>query len=82
MEQLKGIKKELGTESDGKDKLIGVLKARAEQLAMPEPVKRAFEEELTKLAHLELATTSTGSRRFPGVNAHARTVRSDTPRRF
>lgn len=57
MEQLKGIKKELGMESDGKDKLIEKLKARAEQLAMPEPVKRVFEEELTKLAHLEPAAS-------------------------
>jgi Lon-like ATP-dependent protease len=57
MEQLKGIKKELGMESDGKDKLIEKLKARAEQLAMPELVKRVFEEELTKLAHLEPAAS-------------------------
>ena len=57
MEQLKGIKKELGMESDGKDKLIEKLKARAAQLAMPEPVKRVFEEELAKLAHLEPAAS-------------------------
>ncbi|KAH9003125.1 ATP-dependent protease La [Lactarius hatsudake] len=57
MEQLKGIKKELGMESDGKDKLIEKLKARAAQLAMPEPVKRVFEEEITKLAHLEPAAS-------------------------
>ncbi|KAI9509820.1 ATP-dependent protease La, partial [Russula earlei] len=57
MEQLKGIKKELGMESDGKDKLIEKLKARAAQLAMPELVKRVFEEELAKLAHLEPAAS-------------------------
>ncbi|KAH9998845.1 ATP-dependent protease La [Russula compacta] len=57
MEQLKGIKKELGMESDGKDKLIEKLKARAAQLAMPEPVKRVFDEELAKLAHLEPAAS-------------------------
>ncbi|KAF8271154.1 hypothetical protein EI94DRAFT_1770519 [Lactarius quietus] len=49
MEQLKGIKKELGMESDGKDKLIEKLKTRAAQLAMPEPVKR--------LMHLEPAAS-------------------------
>ncbi|KAI0267631.1 ATP-dependent protease La [Gloeopeniophorella convolvens] len=57
MEQLKGIKKELGMESDGKDKLIEKLKTRAAQLAMPEPVKRVFDEELAKLAHLEPAAS-------------------------
>jgi ATP-dependent Lon protease len=57
MEQLKGIKKELGMESDGKDKLIEKLKARAAQLAMPELVKRVFDEELAKLAHLEPAAS-------------------------
>ena len=38
MEQLKGIKKELGMESDGKDKLIEKFKERAAQLKMPEGV--------------------------------------------
>src|SRR6267154_1686415 len=57
MEQLKGIKKELGMESDGKDKLIEKLKARAAQLAMPEPVKRVFDEELNKLMGLEPAAS-------------------------
>ncbi|KAH9972177.1 hypothetical protein BGW80DRAFT_1252964 [Lactifluus volemus] len=52
-----GIKKELGMESDGKDKLIEKLKARAAQLAMPELVKRVFDEELAKLAHLEPAAS-------------------------
>ena len=58
MEQLKGIKKELGMECDGKDKLIGKLNARAAQLAMPELVKCVFEE-LAKLAHLESAASET-----------------------
>jgi len=44
-------------ESDGKDKLIEKLKARAAQLAMPELVKRVFDEELAKLAHLEPAAS-------------------------
>lgn len=39
MEQLKGIKKELGMESDGKDKLIEKFKERAAQLKMPEGVR-------------------------------------------
>ncbi|KAE9397702.1 ATP-dependent protease La [Gymnopus androsaceus JB14] len=46
MEQLKGIKKELGLESDGKDKLLQKFKERAAQLDMPIA-------ELNKLASLE-----------------------------
>ncbi|KZT23067.1 ATP-dependent protease La [Neolentinus lepideus HHB14362 ss-1] len=53
MEQLKGIKKELGMESDGKDKLIEKFKERAEKLKMPELVKKVFDEELNKLQGLE-----------------------------
>ncbi|OSX57702.1 hypothetical protein POSPLADRAFT_1067762 [Postia placenta MAD-698-R-SB12] len=53
MEQLKGIKKELGMESDGKDKLIEKFKERAAALMMPEPVRKVFDEELNKLMHLE-----------------------------
>ncbi|KAH7106267.1 ATP-dependent protease La [Auriculariales sp. MPI-PUGE-AT-0066] len=55
MEQMKGIKKELGLESDGKDKLIEKLRERAAQLKMPESVRRVFDEELGKLQHLEPA---------------------------
>ena len=44
MEQLKGIKKELGLDSDGKDKLIDMFKQRAKTLQMPEVVKKVFEE--------------------------------------
>jgi Lon-like ATP-dependent protease len=57
MEQMKGIKRELGIESDGKDKLVERFKEKAEKLAMPEAVKKVFEEELNKLAHLEPAAS-------------------------
>ncbi len=55
MEQLKGIKKELGMESDGKDKMIEKFKERAAALKMPEGVRKVFDEELSKLVHLEPA---------------------------
>ncbi|KAG8732470.1 ATP-dependent Lon protease pim1, partial [Ceratobasidium sp. 428] len=57
MEQLKGIKKELGMESDGKDKLIEKFRERANSLKMPEGVRKVFEEELNKLQHLEPAAS-------------------------
>ncbi|GHJ87213.1 hypothetical protein NliqN6_3615 [Naganishia liquefaciens] len=57
MEQLKGIKKELGMESDGKDKLVERFKEKASQLAMPEGVKKVFDEEINKLMHLEPAAS-------------------------
>lgn len=57
LEQLKGIKKELGIESDGKDKLVDKFKEKAETLAMPEPVRKVFEEELSKLSTLEPAAS-------------------------
>ncbi|KAJ3154362.1 ATP-dependent Lon protease pim1 [Geranomyces variabilis] len=57
MEQLKGIKKELGMEGDGKDKLVEKFKTRAGKLAMPEQVKKVFEEEITKLQTLEPAAS-------------------------
>lgn len=44
MEQLKGIKKELGIESDGKDKLIEKFREKGIKLAMPDQVKKVFEE--------------------------------------
>lgn len=44
MEQLKGIKKELGIESDGKDKLIEKFREKGVKLAMPEQAKKVFEE--------------------------------------
>ncbi|KAF4615751.1 hypothetical protein D9613_012421 [Agrocybe pediades] len=57
MEQLKGIKKELGMESDGKDRLIEKLRERAAGLRMPEGVRKVFEEELAKLQGLEPAAS-------------------------
>lgn len=57
MEQLKGIKKELGMESDGKDKLIEKFRERARELKMPDVVRKVFDEELNKLAGLEPAAS-------------------------
>ncbi|KAJ7253539.1 ATP-dependent protease La [Mycena rebaudengoi] len=57
MEQLKGIKKELGMESDGKDRLLEKFRERAAALRMPEPVRKVFDEELSKLAGLEPAAS-------------------------
>ncbi|RHZ43897.1 endopeptidase La [Aspergillus thermomutatus] len=57
MEQMKGIKRELGIESDGKDKLVEKFKEKASKLAMPEAVKKVFDEEINKLAHLEPAAS-------------------------
>ena len=57
MEQMKGIRRELGIESDGKDKLVEKFREKAQALAMPEAVKKVFEEELNKLAHLEPAAS-------------------------
>lgn len=57
MEQMKGIKRELGIESDGKDKLIEKFHEKASKLAMPEAVKKVFDEEISKLSHLEPAAS-------------------------
>ena len=57
MEQLKGIKKELGMESDGKDKLIEKFRERANSLKMPDQVRKVFDEELAKLQTLEPAAS-------------------------
>ena len=57
MEQMKGIRRELGIESDGKDKLVEKFREKALKLAMPEPVKKVFDEEINKLAHLEPAAS-------------------------
>lgn len=57
MEQMKGIRRELGLESDGKDKLVEKYKEKATKLAMPEAVKKVFDEEVNKLAHLEPAAS-------------------------
>ena len=57
MEQMKGIRRELGIESDGKDKMVEKFREKANKLAMPEAVKKVFDEELSKLAHLEPAAS-------------------------
>ena len=57
MEQMKGIRRELGIESDGKDRMVEKFREKANKLAMPEAVKKTFEEELSKLAHLEPAAS-------------------------
>ena len=57
MEQMKGIRRELGMETDGKEKLIEKFKEKATKLAMPEPVRKVFDEELNKLGHLETAAS-------------------------
>jgi Lon-like ATP-dependent protease len=57
MEQLKGIRRELGMESDGKEKLIENFKAKASKLSMPEAVRKVFDEEINKLAHIEPAAS-------------------------
>ena len=57
MEQMKGIRRELGIESDGKDKMVDKFREKASKLAMPEAVKKVFDEELNKLAHLEPAAS-------------------------
>ncbi|KAJ3029777.1 ATP-dependent Lon protease pim1, partial [Rhizophlyctis rosea] len=57
MEQLKGIKKELGIDGDGKEKLGEKFRGRVEKLKMPEEVRKVFDEELNKLQHLEPAAS-------------------------
>jgi len=57
LEQMKGIRRELGLESDGKDKLIENFKEKANKLAMPDAVKKVFDEELSKLGHIEPAAS-------------------------
>ena len=52
-EQLKNIKKELGLESDGKDKLMEKFRGRVKGLKMPAEVEKVFEEEMNKLNGLE-----------------------------
>ena len=57
LEQIKGIRRELGIESDGKEKMIDKFREKGSKLAMPEAVKKVFEEELSKLANLETAAS-------------------------
>lgn len=54
MEQLKGIKRELGMD-DGREKLIQTFRDRASKLRMPEAVNKVFEDEINKLMTLEPA---------------------------
>ena len=57
MEQMKAIRRELGIESDGKDKLVENFQEKALKLAMPDAVRKVFDEEINKLAHLEPAAS-------------------------
>lgn len=57
MEQMKGIRRELGIESDGKDKLVEKFKEKADKLAMPDAARKVFDDEVNKLAHLEPAAS-------------------------
>lgn len=59
MEQLKGIKRELGID-DGRDKLIESLKKRVEKLSLPKSVQKIFDEEITKLSTLETSMSEFG----------------------
>jgi len=56
LEQMKGIRRELGID-DGKDKLVEKLKEKASKLAMPDAVRKVFDEEISKLASLEPAAS-------------------------
>lgn len=57
MEQMKGIRRELGIESDGRDKMVEMFRGKGSKLAMPNTIKKIFDEELSKLAHLETAAS-------------------------
>ena len=59
MEQLKGIKAELGID-DGRDKLIQSFKDKAAKLQMPENVAKVFNDEITKLNTLETSMSEYG----------------------
>ncbi|KAE8259384.1 hypothetical protein A4X13_0g1045 [Tilletia indica] len=52
-EQMKGIKKELGIEGDGRENLVEKFREKAAKLRMPEAVRKVFDEELSKLGTLE-----------------------------
>lgn len=59
MEQLKGIKKELGIDGaeGGKDKLVESLKKKSTEIQLPVEVKKVFDEELSKLQTLEASAS-------------------------
>lgn len=59
-EQLKVIKKELGLETDSKEKIIYVLREKESVLEMPTLIKSAFEEEINKLSVLEPSSSEFG----------------------
>ncbi|CAI4056211.1 hypothetical protein SUVZ_02G0950 [Saccharomyces uvarum] len=59
MEQLKGIKRELGID-DGRDKLIDTYKERVKSLKLPESVQKIFDDEITKLSTLETSMSEFG----------------------
>lgn len=59
MEQLKGIKRELGID-DGRDKMIETFRQRVEKLQLPESVQSVFDEEINKLATLETSMSEFG----------------------
>lgn len=59
MEQLKGIKRELGID-DGRDKLIDNYKQKIAKLQLPEAVKKIFDDEVTKLSTLETSMSEFG----------------------
>jgi ATP-dependent Lon protease len=52
-EQLKSIKKELGIEKDDKEAVVSKFREKAAARAMPEHVRKVFDEEVRKLAVLE-----------------------------
>lgn len=59
MEQLKGIKRELGID-DGRDKLIDTYKERVKSLTLPDSVQKIFDDEITKLSTLETSMSEFG----------------------
>ena len=59
MEQLKGIKRELGID-DGRDKLIEKYKKRVDKLKLPQNAKKVFDDELMKLSTLETSMSEFG----------------------
>ncbi|CCE64229.1 hypothetical protein TPHA_0H00180 [Tetrapisispora phaffii CBS 4417] len=59
MEQLKGIKRELGIDN-GRDKLIDSFKEKVEKLTLPDAVQKIFDDEITKLSTLETSMSEFG----------------------
>eukprot|EP00158_Paraphelidium_tribonemae_P006995 Partr_v1_DN28064_c2_g1_i2_m57226 putative ATP-dependent serine protease that mediates the selective degradation of misfolded, unassembled or oxidatively damaged polypeptides as well as certain short-lived regulatory proteins in the mitochondrial matrix. May also have a chaperone function in the assembly of inner membrane protein complexes. Participates in the regulation of mitochondrial gene expression and in the maintenance of the integrity of the mitochondrial genome. Binds to mitochondrial DN len=55
LEHMKGIQKELGLESDGREKLIETFKSRAASLSMPSEVATVFQDEIARFQTLEPA---------------------------